>query len=151
MAFRLKFGLDDRSKMPQTLTEKPMSIFSQLLDRVTDPRTHSVSSCLMQAKRLALRLPSNAFRYWVDVESNGYPSTEPVPDYRIVLPDLVCHVVYSYYDDPRKTSFEELPYENLPVELRAKVIPVSVYQTVSDLEDGVRRSKAKGRIKLKNA
>ena len=66
-----------------------MSLFSQLVDRATEDEKYSLSSCLMFARRLALKLANDPFRQWVEAEVNGYSPTDPLSEYRRVRPDPI--------------------------------------------------------------
>jgi AbiTii len=71
-----------------------MSRFSQLIDQVSDEKTHSLSAVLLKAKVLAHQLKSRTFRQWVNSEIDGYKGDTPdLPDYRIIRCNLQGHFV----------------------------------------------------------
>jgi AbiTii len=79
-----------------------MSLFAQLLDKVADQEC-PVSSCLLLAKRLAVKLSSEPFRQWVGAELEGYGSQD-VPSYRIVRTELKGHVFLNCLHDWRDSN-----------------------------------------------
>ena len=68
-----------------------MSLFSQLLDEVSDANKYPLDNCLLRAKLLASRLPGRKFRQWVDAELGGYLHGEATPDYRRIRTQILGH------------------------------------------------------------
>ena len=65
-----------------------MSLLNQIQDDLTSPSSN-LSDILRRAKVLASKLKSSELRTWVKLESEGYESSEDLPDYRQMYLDLI--------------------------------------------------------------
>ncbi len=66
-----------------------MSRFSQIIDKIADPKTHPLSQVLLKAKVLAYQLKSRKFKSWIESELGGYPNKDSVPEYRVIPTELI--------------------------------------------------------------
>jgi hypothetical protein len=58
-----------------------MSLLRDIQNELTSPKG-DVTNVLRKCKILAARLGSEAFAHWVEWELNGYPDSQPTPEYR---------------------------------------------------------------------
>ena len=58
-----------------------MSLLREIQDDLANP-SRDVTNVLRKCKILAARLGSEELSRWVDLELNGYPESQPIPEYR---------------------------------------------------------------------
>jgi hypothetical protein len=90
-----------------------MSLLRDIQSELADPGT-DVTNVLRKCKILAAQLGSDEFGRWVDWELNGYPESQPTPDYR----KLPCCYYASFMNAAWRRDRVPIPSTVVPEEHR---------------------------------
>ena len=114
-----------------------MSLLNQIQDDLTSPSSN-LSDILRRAKVLASKLKSSELRAWVKLESEGYESSEDLPDYRQMYLGLL-----GTYKGPYGGGINNapIPLMNLPDDVKEWATKFEIYDNVATLEEMLRQSK----------
>lgn len=113
-----------------------MSLLRQIQSDLAQPNG-DLPSVLRKCKILAARLGSNEFARWVDLELNGYPDSEQVPEYR----KLGGTCFASFVNMAWQVNRQVVPWSFVPENFR-NVLQYSKFKngiaTVTSFENGAR-------------
>lgn len=115
-----------------------MKIIDDLIDSLTD-KSNSLTDILIQTKVLAFKLKNQELQNWIDHELNGY-GTSVVPEYRITP----CEITGTISNGFQRVTNYIIPLINLSDNIEKEMKTVQIGQSISTLDEFVRKEKANG-------
>jgi hypothetical protein len=113
-----------------------MKIIDELIDSLTD-KSNSLTDVLIKTKILAFKLKNQELQNWIDNELNGYGNNE-VPNYRIVH----CEIIGTISNGFQRATNYPIPLISIDEKLKKGMKTVKLSQSVSTLDEVVRKEKA---------
>ena len=114
-----------------------MKIIDDIINSLTD-KSNTLTDILIKTKILAFKLKNQELQNWIDSELNGYEPNAELPKYRIIP----CEIMGTVSNGFRQAKNYPIPLSTLSEELRKGMKTVKLGQSISTLDEFVRKEKA---------
>jgi AbiTii len=120
-----------------------MTLLQQIQNEAVE--THGdIGALLRRCRILAQRLKVDEFKQWVVWELEGYPSSSPLPEYRIICTRLIIRHFHGIGGS--RITNAQIPIAHIPKKYREMLTTFSLYQGIGAIAELLRDTKDTLRI-----